>query len=291
MRRRRPIATILVGRDSLLSEGLAKILRSANFRILASVANADDLLAGKAPPPQSLFLMVHTGDNFEAAVAQVQLVRSRHPDGNIGVVTDRYRLDELAQAFRAGANGYFVDVMTCDAFVKSLELMMMGHAVFPPAFLAFVLDSESDDEPDEAASDEDGNESDLIVAKDPISPELSPREKTILRCLIEGDSNKSIGRKMDIAEATVKVHIKAILRKIRVHNRTQAAIWWINKEATAQQASSRTPEESKPAPASRSEISDIKQIATSEHVGTINHKAVNHLRTEGSIRLRKQSAN
>jgi two-component system nitrate/nitrite response regulator NarL len=43
--------------------------------------------------------------------------------------------------------------------------------------------------------------------------------------LIEGDSNKAIARKIDIAEATVKVHVKAILRKIRVHNRTQAAIW------------------------------------------------------------------
>ena len=288
--RRRPIATILVGRNSLLSEGLAKILRSANFRILASVASADDLLASKTPPPQSLFLLVHTGDNFDAAVAQVQLVRSRHPDGNIGVVTDRYRLDELALAFRAGANGYFVDVMTCDAFVKSLELMMMGHAIFPPAFLSFVLDSESDEQLDEAASDSDRNEPDLIATKDVISPELSPREKTILRCLIEGDSNKSIGRKMEIAEATVKVHIKAILRKIRVQNRTQAAIWWINKEAPTQRAISRAPQESKTASASRDEIVDIEQIAAPEHVGTINHKAVNPLRTEGSIRFRKQSA-
>ncbi|WP_407159917.1 LuxR C-terminal-related transcriptional regulator [Bradyrhizobium sp. STM 3557] len=288
--RRRSISTILVGRNSLLSEGLAKILRSANFRILASVASADDLLAGKAPPPQSLFLLVHTGDNFEAAVAQVQLVRSRHPDGNIGVVTDRYRLDELALAFRAGANGYFVDVMTCDAFVKSLELMMMGHAIFPPAFLSFVLDFESDDQLDETASDGDGNEPDLIAANDSNSPELSPREKTILRCLIEGDSNKSIGRKMNIAEATVKVHIKAILRKIRVHNRTQAAIWWINQEALTQQAGNKAPEESKPASASRGETPEMKQIAIREHVGAINHKSVSHLGTEGTIRFRKQPA-
>jgi two-component system nitrate/nitrite response regulator NarL len=289
MMKRRSIATILVGRNSLLSEGLAKILRSENFRILASVASVDDLLSSKAPPPQSLFLLVHTGDDFDAAVAQVQLVRSRHPDANIGVVTDRYRLDELTLAFRAGANGYFVDVMTCDAFVKSLELMMMGHAVFPPAFLTFVLDFESDDQLDEAASD-GGNEPDVIAAKDSISPELSPREKTILRCLIEGDSNKSIGRKMDIAEATVKVHIKAILRKIRVHNRTQAAIWWINNEAQAQKGTNRAPEESKSPSASRGEIAEIRQIAASEQVGAINHKAVNHLRTENSIRVRKQSA-
>ena len=42
---------------------------------------------------------------------------------------------------------------------------------------------------------------------------------------MEGDSNKLIARKFDITEATVKVHVKAILRKIRAKNRTQAAIW------------------------------------------------------------------
>ena len=41
-----------------------------------------------------------------------------------------------------------------------------------------------------------------------------------MRCIIEGDFNKCIARKIDVAEATVKVHVKAILRKIRVQNRT-----------------------------------------------------------------------
>lgn len=46
-----------------------------------------------------------------------------------------------------------------------------------------------------------------------------------LQCLVEGDANKVISRRLHIANATVKVHIKAILRKLRVKNRTQAAIW------------------------------------------------------------------
>jgi DNA-binding NarL/FixJ family response regulator len=63
---------------------------------------------------------------------------------------------------------------------------------------------------------------------EPIAPQLSPREKLILQCLVEGDSNKSIAKKFDSADASVKVHVKAILRKLRVHNRTQAAIWGMN---------------------------------------------------------------
>ena len=60
------------------------------------------------------------------------------------------------------------------------------------------------------------------------APRLSARQRLILRYLIEGDPNKTIARKINITEATVKVHVKAILRKIRVQNRTQAAIWAMN---------------------------------------------------------------
>jgi two-component system, NarL family, nitrate/nitrite response regulator NarL len=54
---------------------------------------------------------------------------------------------------------------------------------------------------------------------------LSQRETGILRCLMQGEPNKIIARQFDITDATVKVHIKAILQKICVRNRTQAAVW------------------------------------------------------------------
>ncbi len=54
---------------------------------------------------------------------------------------------------------------------------------------------------------------------------LSSRETDILSCLTNGISNKHIARKFGIAESTVKIHVKSILRKINVQNRTQAAIW------------------------------------------------------------------
>ena len=65
----------------------------------------------------------------------------------------------------------------------------------------------------------------LMLTTDRIAPQLSPRENLILGCLVEGDSNKSIARKIGSADATVKVHVKTILHKLGVHNRTQAAIW------------------------------------------------------------------
>ena len=55
---------------------------------------------------------------------------------------------------------------------------------------------------------------------------FSPRELTIIEGLASGHSNKIMARQLTITEATVKVHVKAVLRKLRVSNRTQAAIWW-----------------------------------------------------------------
>ncbi|SHJ43970.1 two component transcriptional regulator, LuxR family [Bradyrhizobium lablabi] len=301
MSRRRSFATVLVGKHILLREGLARILRPANFRILASVLSADNLLQSKLQLHQPLFLIVHTGDDFDAAVEQIELFRDQHPGGRIAIVADHYRLDDLVSAFRAGANGYFVDVMTCDAFIKSLELVMMGETIFPPAFLSFVLDLESDHFAAAMTRDEN-NQAILVTDGDTPAPQLSPREKSILGCLIEGDSNKCIARKIDIAEATVKVHVKAILRKIRVQNRTQAAIWGMNNGWLARTANNKSPlstsDVNKRLPNPVGEIPEIKRIDPPVPLGVIDHETIQlqvprtdhfigKLKTEGRIRLRK----
>src|SRR3954447_13048911 len=136
---RQKSAIILLGKGILLREGLASILRPANFRILASVSRANDLLSSKIRLPRALFLVVHTGQDFDTALEQVGLLRNQHPGGRIAIVTDHCRMDDLVSAFRAGVNGYFVDVMTSDVFIKSIELVMTGATIFPPAFLSFAL--------------------------------------------------------------------------------------------------------------------------------------------------------
>lgn len=274
MTRRHSFATIVVGQNSLLREGVARILRSANFRIVASVSCTDDLRTSKIETHQPLFLIVHTGNDFDFVIEQIEIFREGHPDGRIAIVADRYRQDELVSAFRVGAHGYFVDVMTCDAFIRSIELMMMGETVLPPAFLSYVLGSDGERLVD-AAPRQDHSEP--ILVDDAIAPQLSPREKLILRCLIEGDSNKSIARKIDIAEATVKVHVKAILRKIRVHNRTQAAIWGMNNgwqpQTTPPLAPQLPPGVTKRLPNPMRASSDIEQGDAGMPRGMIEHEA------------------
>ena len=91
---------------------------------------------------------------------------------------------------------------------------MLGETVLPKAILPLILDREDETIP--ASVDEN------------FAPLLSHRERLILRHLAEGQANKVIANKIGIAEATVKVHVKSILSKIRVLNRTQAAMWAMN---------------------------------------------------------------
>jgi two-component system nitrate/nitrite response regulator NarL len=90
--------------------------------------------------------------------------------------------------------------------------------------LASLISSERMSRPERIVSADTSENLQAISVGAPVRT-LSSREAEILHCLMQGAPNKIIARKLEVAEATVKVHIKAILRKIRVTNRTQAAMW------------------------------------------------------------------
>ena len=131
-------------------------------------------------------------------------------------------------------------ITACDVLLKSLELVALGGTIVSSAILPWISgggeshDAEaSENSADDPRASEDKVVDESIDGQDGFIPQLSAREKCILRCLAEGHANKVIARKVGIAEATVKVHVKAILRKTRVQNCTQAAIWAMNHDLLA----------------------------------------------------------
>ncbi|PVE20919.1 hypothetical protein DC522_29550 [Microvirga sp. KLBC 81] len=97
---------------------------------------------------------------------------------------------------------------------------MLGEAVVPFCILGSILNGA----PQERIHPLEDNRAEPSLSDMKLG-KLSAREAEVLRCLREGAPNKVIARQLDVAEATVKVHIKMILRKIGVSNRTQAALW------------------------------------------------------------------
>ena len=233
--RRRPFSTVIVGSSTLFREGLAQILDRAGFRIVASRSRVADL--PHDPRSQRYF---HFGNDPDGAIREIELFKGQEPGWSVAVIADRVKLDEAISAFRAGANAYFLKNSTTDTLVTFLELVVRGETILLAGLLPSTVDFEDDQEDHSLAINDKKipqGEVLLLDSDNTWTPELSAREKCILRCLmIEGDSNKSIARKIDIAEATVKVHIKAILCRIGVHNRTQAAIWAVNNDASCSPA-------------------------------------------------------
>jgi len=227
--RRQSFETVLLGPRLLVREGLMRILRSAGFQIIASDSCPDDLHKGSLPRQQALLIVLDAGHEPDVAVAQIETIKRQVPAGRIAVLVDHCSLHDVSAAYRAGASAYFVKVAANAAFIKSLELVMLGETLFPPLILPLIIDhtDPSKDRASEPAHIVEPGRSPSLCPDDDM-PMLSVREQGILRCLVEGHTNKVIARKAEIAEATVKIHVKAILRKIRVRNRTQAAIWAIN---------------------------------------------------------------
>jgi two-component system nitrate/nitrite response regulator NarL len=124
--------------------------------------------------------------------------------------------------------------------LQTLDLVIEGEVIFP-ASLALAALGSTELEPE-------SNHADRAAPAERAAP-LSSREIDILKRLVHGESNKQISRQLIIAETTVKVHVKAILRKVRLRNRTQAAIWGLENlpdqvsTASALQASHRVASE------------------------------------------------
>lgn len=225
----RPFPIALIGSTVLFREGLTRILGVEGFQIVGSAASLDEALLDLLAQHPSVLLIISVGNVPEATWRQIELFKKMAQSGRIIVLGGRSHWCDITRAFRAGANAYFTDVANCDAFVKFLELVMLGETFLPPEILPLILGHE-----DQAIAHDinenagNANAKASIVAAPLYLMHLSDQEKRVLRCLVEGDANKVIARKIGAAEATVKVHVKAILRKIRVQNRTQAAIWAAN---------------------------------------------------------------
>jgi two-component system nitrate/nitrite response regulator NarL len=214
------VATLLVEPNTLLREGLKRILAETTYSPVASAPSLEEAQSLWTPGQNPFLLIMDAARDHEEACRLVQQLKEEQPSGRAVLLVEQYELKQVLAAFDAGADAYLIKSISCEVLVKTLDLVTLGETVFPSAVLDLVRDyeanmSETEDAQISKATDEDN----------PPAKGLSVRETVILRCLMEGDSNKIIARKFEITEATVKVHVKAILRKIRAKNRTQAAIW------------------------------------------------------------------
>ena len=229
---------------ALVRDGLREILSKSPFwptHILPALDEDTETLLASSGVCIWLVGVNECGTTTNDLVSRVV---AKNPDVRAVILTGGHTASDILPAFVAGACGFLRQDIPSKQLIKSLELVALGQSVMHPHFQQMAATSpagpalangegESSSEssielfprrltdmrPTANGAQANGQPGDDVVRS------LSRRELVILRTLTEGASNKIIARKLVITESTVKVHMKAILRKLRLQNRTQAAIW------------------------------------------------------------------
>jgi two-component system nitrate/nitrite response regulator NarL len=207
------VNVFLTDTNKLFREGMKRLFDSSPFTVVGEAGNVHEVAAAletASTRPELILIDPNGGaDDLEA----VRALRTTHPQIRIVILTGTLDTRLLSGALGAGADGYLMKDIACEALMQSLRLVMMGEKVFPTHLAALLVSGRAEDMGTEVPTRRKG---------------LSQREVQILHCLLNGNSNKMIANHLHITEATVKVHLKSLLRKINASNRTQAAIWALN---------------------------------------------------------------
>lgn len=208
-----PVTVFLIDSNKLFREGMKRLLEGSPFTVVGEAANTTEILAKDTTGNRPQLILIDPAGGPDDEAEALRGLRGAFADARLVILTTELGTHRLSAALGAGADGYLLKDIACEALMQSLRLVIMGEKVFP-THLAQLL----------VAGRQDEGTSDVPVRR----KGLSQREVQILRCLLNGNSNKMIANHLSITEATVKVHLKSLLRKINASNRTQAAIWALN---------------------------------------------------------------
>src|SRR5450432_1477154 len=209
---------LLIDGHELSREGLKLLLASDSYDIIGATRSLDEGRAAIAEglrPDLVLFLLDHLGESESAA--SLQQIRAGFAAFKFVIITAEGSPSLSAFCLEAGINGCLTGDMSTRALTQSLRLIMLGQEIFPAPVGMLPMQATSH------APRESGQGPALPSS----SRNLSGREDQVLCKLLLGHSNKMIARELAISEATVKVHLKGLLRKLKASNRTQVAIWAI----------------------------------------------------------------
>jgi two-component system, NarL family, nitrate/nitrite response regulator NarL len=213
------VSTYLICSNALLRSGFDHILSGTHFSLSEKVfKDHADLPQIEGADPVLFLVCAHSAVSEPEQV--VESLKEKCPKARIVIFAEQVEPAILVRVFKAGVDGLCSTDMDRDVLLKALELVMLGERFIPASMGLSLLETNP--------TDLRGSNSNKVIplrTQGSASQRLSERETQILHCLIDGSSNKHIARQLGVAEATVKVHIKAILRKAKVANRTQAAMW------------------------------------------------------------------
>lgn len=188
---------ILIDDHFVVRSGLVASLElEDDIVVLAEADRGEEAAALFAKHQPQVVLMDMQLPGISGVEATARL-RAEHPEARVLIFSTFARDEEVAAALKAGALGYLQKSASRDELLRAIRSVAKGQRALP-------LDLES------------------RLALRTAGPEITPREREILKLIAQGKANKEIGANLGIAEDTVKRHVSSILDKLQVNDRAQA---------------------------------------------------------------------
>jgi two-component system, NarL family, response regulator LiaR len=199
-----PIRLVIVDDHSVVREGLRAFLRlQEGINVVGEAASADEALrvAETVSPDVVLLDLVMPGGDGIGAIRHILEVA---PSTRVLVLTSFADDAQVFAAMAAGAAGYLLKDVDPQALADAIRDVHEGRPALHPS-VATRLMRRGD-------------------PRDHMHPDITARERDVLRLIVEGLANKQIAQRLGIGEKTVKTHVSRVLAKLGVEDRTQAAV-------------------------------------------------------------------
>lgn len=200
---------VIVDDHPLFRRGLKQLLSTLSIFTLLGEASCgkDGIELVQSQRPDLLLLDLNMKDMSGLDV--LKAIKASDLDTRIVMITVSDQADDLIAALRGGADGYLLKDMEPEQMLESLQAAAAGRIIVSEALTHLLAASLRQQK----------------RPNNPIDAGLTEQELRILERIANGKSNKLIGKELDIAEGTVKVHVKHILRKLNLRSRVEAAVW------------------------------------------------------------------
>lgn len=206
------IRVMLVDDQALFREGLRTLLSSQKeIEVVGEAADGEIALRQVVSLAPQVILMDLRMPRL-GGVEATRRLRATHPASKVIVLTTFDDDEDVFEALRAGAVGYLLKDASRQTLVEAIQLAARGESFLQPSIAAKVVAEFSRLPPNRPAS------------RVPLIEPLSERETEVLQHLAQGKSNKEIAAALYLAEGTVKNHMSNVLAKLKVFDRTQAAL-------------------------------------------------------------------
>ena len=209
------IRVLIVEDQSVVREGLAAMLSfSTDIEVVGQAKDGIEAveLAEKTHPDVILLDLVMPRQD---GLTTIPILKEKLPSTHILVLTSFAENARVYQAIKSGAEGYMLKDATYAQLLQAILDVAEGQATLYPSIAMQVIRDIN-------------TPTDLMYTTDP----LTPRELETLRLISSGLSNQEIGKKLVVQERTIAKYVSSILAKLHLANRTQAALYAVDKGLT-----------------------------------------------------------